>query len=96
MQIGARPVVKAMLAGLALAVNHGLLRLGQPDGDLTGFGILAIAGTLAVSTSGKRRHKAKHGRGKERRQGSLGAQQRELPKLGAKTTHTIADPAAQR
>ena len=87
--------VGAQAASNRDAVNHGLLRLRQPDGDLTGFGILAIADTLAVSTSGKRRHKAKHGRGKERRQGSLGAQQRELPKLGAKATHTIADPAAQ-
>ena len=87
--------VGAQAASNRDAVNHGLLRLGQPDVDLTGFGILAIAGTLAVSTSGKRRHKAKHGRGKERRQGSLGAQQRELPKLGAKATHTVADPAAQ-
>ena len=71
------------------------MRLGQPDGYLTGFGIIAIAGTLAVSASGKRRHKAKHGRGEERRQRGLGAQQRELPKLGSKTAHAVADPAAQ-
>lgn len=87
--------VGAQAASNRDAVNHGLLRLGQPDGDLTGFGILAIAGTLAVSTSGKRRYKAKDGCGEERRQGSLGTQQRELSKLDAKATHAVADPAAQ-
>ena len=87
--------VGAQAAGNRDAVNHGLLRLGQPDGYLTGFGIIAIAGTLAVGASGKRCHKAKHGRGEERRQGGLGTQQRELPKLGSKTAHAVADPAAQ-
>ena len=87
--------VGAQAASNRDAVNHGLLRLGQPDGDLTGFGILAIAGTLAVGATSERCHKTKDGRGKERRQGSLGAQQRKLPKLGAKATHAVADPAAQ-
>ena len=82
--------VGAQAAGNRNAVDHRLLRLGQLDGDLAGRGAL-----VAVGTTGKRRHKAKDGRGKERRQGSLGTQQRELPKLGAKATHTVADPAAQ-
>ena len=51
--------------------------------------------SLAVGATGERSHKAKDGRGKERRQGSLGTQQRELPKLGAKATHAVADPTAQ-
>ena len=85
--------IGAQTAGNRDAVDHGLLRLGQLDGDLIGRGVLASA--LAVGATGERRHKAKHGRGKERRQGSLGAQQRELPKLGAKATHAVADPAAQ-
>ena len=66
------------------------MRLGQLDGDLVGRGVL-----VAVGATGKRCHKAKDGRGKERCQGSLGAQQREFPKLGTKTTHAVADPAAQ-
>ena len=76
-------------------VDHGLLRLGELDGDLVRCGALSIIGTLAVGATGKRRHKAKRGRGKERRQSSLGAQQRKFPKLGTKATHAIADPAAQ-
>lgn len=56
---------------------------------------LSIIGTLAVGATGERSHKAKDGCGKERRQGSLGTQQREFPKLGSKATHAIADPAAQ-
>ena len=71
------------------------MRLGQLDGDLAGRGLIVVVFALAVSTTGKRRHKAKDGRGKERRQGSLGAQQRELPKFGAKAAHTVADPVAQ-
>ena len=66
------------------------MRLGKLDRDLVGCGVL-----VAVGATGERRHKAKDGRGKERRQGSLGAQQRELPKLGAKAAHAVADPAAQ-
>ena len=69
------------------------MRLGQLDGDLVGRGVLASAPTIGAT--GERRHKAKDGRGKERRQGSLGTQQRKLPKLGAKATHAVADPAAQ-
>ena len=71
------------------------MRLGQFDGDLVGFGVSIVVGALAVSATGERRHKAKDGRGEERRQGGLGAQQRELPKLDAKATHAVADPAAQ-
>ena len=85
--------IGAQAAGNRDAVDHGLLRLGQLDGDLVGRGVLASA--LAVGATGKRRHKAKDGRGEECRQGSLSTQQRELPKLGAKATHAIADPAAQ-
>ena len=91
----AKQQVGAQTAGNRNAVDHHLLRLGQLDGDLAGHGLIVGVFALAVSTSGKRRHKAKDGRGKECRQGSLGAQQRELPKLGAKATHAIADPAAQ-
>ena len=87
--------VGAQTTGNRNAVDHRLLRLGQLDGDLAGRGLIVGVFALAVSTSGKRRHKAKDGRGKECRQGSLGAQQRELPKLGAKATHAVADPAAQ-
>ncbi len=61
--------IGAQAAGNRNAVDHGLLRLGQPDRGLVGRRAL-----VAVSTSGKRRHKAKDGRGKERRQGSLGTQ----------------------
>lgn len=64
------------------------------DGDLIGRGLIVIS-ALAVGATGERRHKAKDGRGKERRQRGLGAQQRELPKLGAKAAHAVADPAAQ-
>ena len=90
----AKQQVGAQTASDRDTVDHGLLRLGKLDGDLVRRGLIVI-GTLTVSTSGERRHKAKHGRGKERRQGSLGAQQRELPKLSSKATHAIADPAAQ-
>ena len=72
------------------AVDHGLLCLGQLNGDLVRCGIL-----IAVGTTGERRHKAKNGCGKKRRQRGLSAQQRKLPKLGAKATHAVADPAAQ-
>lgn len=71
------------------------MRLGQLDGDLVGRGLIVGIFALAVGATGERRHKAKDRRGKERRQGSLGTQQRELPKLGAKATHAVADPAAQ-
>ena len=47
------------------------MRLGQLDGDLAGRGLIVGVFTLAVGATGKRRHKAKDGRGKERRQGSL-------------------------
>ncbi len=50
---------------------------------------------MAVGATGERCHKAKDRRGKERRQGSLGTQQRKLPKLGTKAAHAVADPAAQ-
>ena len=90
----AKQQVGAQATGNRDAVDHGLLRLGQLDRDLVGRGLIVI-GTLTVSTSGERSHKAKHGRGKERRQDSLGAQQRELPKLGVKAAHAVADPAAQ-
>ena len=82
--------VGAQAAGNRNAVDHRLLCLGQLDRDLVGRRAL-----VAVGATGKRCHKAKDGRGKERRQGSLGTQQRELPKLGAKATHAVADPAAQ-
>ena len=72
------------------AVDHGLLCLGQLDGNLVRRGAL-----VAIGAASERGHKAKDGRGKERRQGSLSAQQRELPKLGAKAAHAVADPAAQ-
>ena len=72
------------------AVDHGLLCLGQLNGNLVRRGVF-----IAVGATGERRHKAKDGCGKERRQGSLGAQQRKLPKLGAKATHAVADPAAK-
>lgn len=72
------------------AVDHSLLRLGELNGDLVRRGIL-----IAIGAAGERGHKAKDGRGKERRQRGLGTQQRELPKLGAKAAHAVADPAAQ-
>ena len=87
--------IGAQAAGNRDAVDHGLLRLGQLDGDLVGGGILVFVGALAIGATGERRHKTKDGRGKERRQGGLGTQQRELPKLGTKATHAVADPAAQ-
>ena len=86
----AKQQVGAQTAGNRNAVDHRLLRLGQLDGDLAGRRAL-----VAVGATGERCHEAKDGRRKERRQGSLGAQQRELPKLGAKATHAVADPAAQ-
>ena len=86
----AKQQVGAQAAGNRDAVNHGLLRLGQPDGDLVGRRAL-----VAVGATGKRCHKAKDGRGKERRQRGLGTQQRKLPKFGAKAAHAVANPAAQ-
>lgn len=62
----------------------------SPDADPS-----PASSPLAVGATGERRHKAKDGRGKERRQRGLGAQQRELPELGAKAAHAVADPAAQ-
>ena len=91
----AKQQVGAQTAGNRNAVDHGLLCLGQLDRDLVGHGLIVSAFASAVGATGKRCHKAKDGRGKERRQGSLGTQQRELPKLGAKATHTVANPAAQ-
>jgi len=90
----AKQQVGAQAAGNRDTVDHGLLRLGQLDRDLVGRGLIVIS-TLAVGATSERCHKTKDGRGKERRQGSLGAQQRKLPKLGAKATHAVADPAAQ-
>ena len=87
--------IGAQAAGNRNAVDHRLLRLGQLDGDLAGRGLIVDVFALAVGATGERSHKAKDGRGKERRQGSLGTQQRELPKLGAKATHAVADPTAQ-
>ena len=91
----AKQQVSAQTAGNRNAVDHRLLRLGQLDGDFTGRGLIVGVFALAVGATGKRCHKTKDGRGKERRQRGLGAQQRELPKLGAKATHAVADPAAQ-
>ena len=91
----AKQQVGAQTAGNRDAVDHRLLRLGQLDGDLAGRGLIVGVFALAIGATGKRCHKAKDGRGKERRQGSLGTQQRKLPKLGAKATHAVADPAAQ-
>ena len=91
----AKQQVGAQTAGNRNAVDHRLLRLGQLDGDLAGRGPIVGVFALAVGATGKRRHKAKDGRGKERRQGSLGTQQCKLPKLGAKATYAVADPAAQ-
>lgn len=90
----AKQQVGTQTAGNRNAVDHGLLRLGKLDRDLIGRGLIVIS-ALAVGATGERRHKAKHGRGEERRQGSLSTQQCELPKLGAKATHAVADPAAQ-
>ena len=90
----AKQQISAQTAGNRNAVDHGLLRLGQLDGDLAGCGLIVGAFALAVGTTGERRHKAKDGRGKERRQRGLGTQQRELPKLGSKAAHAVADPAA--
>ena len=81
--------IGSQTAGNRDAVDHGLLCLGQLDGDLVRRGVLAIG------AAGERGHKAKDGRGKECRQRGLGAQQREFPKLGAKATHAVADPAAK-
>ena len=91
----AKQQISTQTAGNRNAVDHRLLRLGQLDGDLAGRGLIVDVFALAVGATGERSHKAKDGRGKERRQGSLDTQQRELPKLGAKATHAVADPAAQ-
>ena len=86
----AKQQVGAQTAGNRNAVDHRLLRLGQLDGDLAGRGLIVGVFALVVGVTGKRCHKAKDGRGKERRQRGLSAQQRKLPKLGAKATHAVA------